>query len=245
MKKIRLGVNIDHVATLRQLRAGLVDYPDIEEAARAVKKGGADQITIHLRGDRRHIQDADVMLVISKNILPINLEMAATEEMAAIAVKNKPYIVCLVPEKREELTTEGGLNVSGNMRAISKVIEKCKAAGIKSSMFIEPDRDQVKSSQMVGADAIEIHTGTFANEKNPHKRAEIVKQIADVCEFGASLNLKIHAGHGLDYTNTTELLNINKLEELNIGHSIVCRSVFVGLEQAVQEMKSVIEGRKL
>lgn len=238
--KIRLGINIDHVATLRQLRAGLVNYPDIVEAAKLVKAAGGDQLTVHLRGDRRHIQEEDLVRLTKADLLPINLEMAATREMTEVALKFKPAIVCLVPEKREEITTEGGLDVVKNHLLISEAIWALKPAGIKSSLFIEASPEQVEKSHELGADAVEFHTGRYALLKNAQK-AEEVRALKSAFARAHALGLAVHAGHGLDYLNTRELLDYPYLEEVNIGHSIVCRAVLVGLSQAVKEMRLIID----
>jgi pyridoxine 5-phosphate synthase len=235
--KIRLGVNIDHVATLRQQRAGLVNYPSILEAAVLAKKGGADLLTIHVRGDRRHIQESDLALLMKENILPVNLEMAATDEMIGIALKYKPFIVCLVPEKREELTTEGGLDVVKYEVEVQKTITQMKRAGIRTSLFIEPSQAQVAMSSQLKAEAVEFHTGKFALAKASDRDLESVR-LRDAFMQGHNLGLAVHAGHGLDYENILPLLKFPFLEEVNIGHSIICRSVFVGLESAVRGMKN-------
>jgi pyridoxine 5-phosphate synthase len=234
---IRLGVNIDHVATLRQQRAGLVDYPSIIEAARLARDGGADLLTIHVRGDRRHIQEADLSDLTRESILPLNLEMAANSEMIEIALKYKPYIVCLVPEKREELTTEGGLDVIKHEKAVGNVIEKMKSAKIRTSLFIEPSFDQIENSRALGANAVEFHTGQYALAETVDEASRLRENLAQAFKKAHSLGLNVHAGHGLDYKNTSLLAKLPFLEELNIGHSIICRSVLVGLKQAVLDMK--------
>jgi pyridoxine 5-phosphate synthase len=237
---IRLGLNIDHVATLRQQRGGLVAYPDILEAAKVGLKGGADQITIHLRGDRRHIQDGDLQ-ILSKNKIPLNFEMAVTEEMIGFALEYKPEIVCLVPEKREELTTEGGLDVLKNSDGIRKAILKFKKENIRTSLFIEANTEQIKESQSVGADAVEFHTGHYSHLKDAKKVDGEFEKLNTGCILAHDLGLHVHAGHGLDYKNVKRIVTLPHLEELNIGHAIVCRSVFVGLESAVKEMKALLK----
>ncbi len=235
---IKLGVNIDHIATLRQARREGI--PDIVLAARAVSAAGADSITIHLRQDRRHIQDADVFTLRKENILPINLEMAAVEEIKDIALKVKPYSVCLVPEKREELTTEGGLDVSGQADRLKSVIEELKSAGIEVSLFIDPHENQIEASAGTGADAIELHTGSYANAQAAEKDAELEKLKQGV-KMGIEKGLKVNAGHGLDYDNIIPVKNIPGISDFNIGYSIICQSVFTGLEEAVRQMKELLK----
>ncbi len=245
---IRLGLNIDHVATLRQQRAGLVEYPDPIRAAQICMEAGADLITVHVRGDRRHIQEADLAKLsqpfqLSKNIqpnFPINLEMAATDEMLEMALKYKPLIVCLVPEKREELTTEGGLNVFGQKENIHRVTSVLKAAGIKVSLFIEADESQVQASFDVGGDAVEFHTGHYANYKSTETVSAEYEKLERACKQAHSLKLHVHAGHGLDYENISKIKHLPFLEEVNIGHAIICESVFVGMAAAVNRMKSLL-----
>ncbi len=236
---MRLGVNIDHVATLRQQRAGLVNYPNLQEAAQMVVAAGADQVTLHLRQDRRHIQDDDLIKLTKNRPAPVNLEMAAIPEMTEIAIKTKPEIVCLVPEKREELTTEGGLDVVRYKDEISRCIEKLKKNKIRVSLFVEADLEQIKMSKSVGGDAIEIHTGQYALAK-AGEVSKYIDIISASSRFGHELGLAVHGGHGLHYQNTKPLLKIPYLEELNIGHSIICRGVMVGLSQAVKEMRDLM-----
>lgn len=237
---IRLGMNIDHVATLRQLRAGSVDYPDVIEAARVCMESGADQITVHLRGDRRHIQENDVIGLLKKKF-PVNLEMAATPEMVAFALQNKPQIVCLVPEKREELTTEGGLDVAGQIKKIRKSVDMLHAQKIKISLFIEAEESQVKAAAELGVYAVEFHTGQYALAKTKSAIDAEFKKIEKACVLANKSNIHVHAGHGLDYKNVSQIRKLPHLEELNIGHSIVCRAVMVGLGPAVSEMKKLIQ----
>jgi pyridoxine 5-phosphate synthase len=227
---------------LRQLRAGTVDYPKILEARDLVVRGGADQITIHLRGDRRHIQERDLLdLAREKAGVLLNLEMAATSEMTQIALKAKPDIVCLVPEKREELTTEGGIDVVKNRVPIEGCINLLKKSKIKISLFIEANQDQIQASSDVGADAVEFHTGRYSLARGEEQK-KILGTLFKAGEMAHGAGLKVHAGHGLDYTNVLPLKTLPYLEEFNIGHSIVCRSVMVGLLQAVKEMKTIIKG---
>jgi pyridoxine 5-phosphate synthase len=241
--KMRLGVNIDHVATLRQVRGGTTSYPDILKAAVMSKKGGADSITIHLREDRRHIQLHDVALLSKKCPLPINLEMAATKEMQKIALKYRPKYVCLVPEKRQELTTEGGLDVRKNIKRISPIVNSLVKKGILVSMFIEPSLDQVEASFLVGAQAIELHTGHWVMLKGK-KRQQEWKRLKVAAKRAHELGLNVHAGHGLDYDSTVEIMSLQHLQEVNIGHSLVCYAIEYGLVKSVRKMKKVIEKNK-
>jgi len=234
---IKLGVNLDHVATLRQQRD--TQYPSMLDAVKIVEENGADSITMHLREDRRHIQYEDVELA-RKNIKTLlNLEMAPTEEMCDIAVRIKPDYVCLVPEKREELTTEGGLDIKNNNSKIRSMIDSLKNNSIVVSLFIEPDIQTIDIAKSIGTDAIEIHTGRYAENYDVEKYFELQK-IKDAIEYGNNLSLVVNAGHGLDYNNVTDIALIPGLNELNIGHSIVSESVFVGLGSAVKRMKELI-----
>lgn len=238
-KRIRLGVNIDHAATIRQAR--FTPYPDMLAIAAACEAGGADGITLHLREDRRHIQDADVYALIDSLKRPMNLEMAVTDEMVQIASEVKPTECCLVPEKREELTTEGGLDV---LRKQSEVQSACAAlaqAGVRVSLFIEPDRDQIQAASDVGAPVIELHTGTYANAPLGDVRDAELRRLMNAAEFAASLGIVVNAGHGLDYENVFPILQMPSLNELNIGHSIVARALFVGMEQATAEMRQCLD----
>jgi pyridoxine 5-phosphate synthase len=243
----RLGVNIDHVATLRQLRG--TPYPDLVEAARICELAGAEQITIHLREDRRHIQDADVKTLRGTLNIPMNLEMAATDAMTKIAIKTKPDWVCLVPEKRQEVTTEGGLDIKKNKKRVADVTAKLRKAGIKVSLFIEPSVDAVKLSHEIGAHAVELHTGSFciATQAAKAKKAETeFKRIEKASHEAVKLGLHAHAGHGFDYDNVRPVAALTRqgggalIEEFNIGHAIVCRAALVGMERAVREMVSAI-----
>lgn len=233
-----LGVNIDHIATIRQARRGI--EPDPVMAATLAILGGADGITVHLREDRRHIQDRDLRLL--KEFVPVelNLEMAATGEMISIAAKTKPELVTLVPEKRQELTTEGGLNIKTQRKHLQETIKKIKEAGISVSLFINPDVEDVKVSKEVGADMVEIHTGMYANAKGKRQEKELSRVIRAI-QSGLDLSLLVNAGHGLNYFNVSRIASIHGLRGLYIGHSIISRSVFVGLERAVREMKDIIK----
>lgn len=235
---IRLGVNIDHVATLRQVRKGLTPYPSLIQAARIAKKAGAHQLTIHLRGDRRHIQDSDLNDLSRLKILPLNLEMAATTEMLSKALKAKPQWVCLVPEKREELTTEGGLDVFTQVKKLKEYTEKLQRKGILVSLFIEPSKKQIWASHEVGARAVEFHTGTYALSKGSNQKREL-RRLKDSFKLAHLLGLRVHAGHGLDYKNTKAVCRLPHLQEVNIGHSIICDSLIRGLHTSIREMKKL------
>lgn len=232
-----LGVNIDHVATIRQARKGV--EPDPVMAATLAMLGGADGITLHLREDRRHVQDRDLSLL--KDVVPseLNLEMAATKEMIGIAVKTKPDLVTLVPEKRQELTTEGGLDVGSQKNQIRAAIKKIHAAGIPVSLFINPDADSITLSKEIGADMVEIHTGMYADARGQKKGEELARVIKAV-KHALDVGLLVNAGHGLNYFNVALIASIDGLRGLYIGHSIISRAVFVGIERAVREMKTLI-----
>ena len=235
-----LGVNIDHVATLRQARQ--TTEPDPIWAAAAAELGGADQITVHLREDRRHIQDRDLQLLKQTVNVRLNLECACVDEMLAIACELKPHQVCLVPEKRTEVTTEGGLDVLGNQSKVGQAITRLTEAGIFVSLFIDPADDQIEASKQLAAGAVELHTGAYAEARySPGAQTELAK-LAAGSKLAKSLGLRVDAGHGLTYKNVTPIVQIPEIEELNIGHSIVSRSVFVGMQQAVREMKDLCQG---
>lgn len=236
---ITLGVNIDHVATVREARKG--NEPDPVIAAGICELAGADCITVHLREDRRHIKDRDIRILAQTIQTRMNLEMACTKEIQDIALEIKPYSVCLVPEKRAEVTTEGGLNVKDARNQLKDYIARFKEAGIIVSLFIDPERGQVESSYEVNADFIEIHTGTYANAKEEVDINKTFNNILEAAKIAKQIGLRVNAGHGLNYTNVQRILTIPGLEELNIGHSIISRAVFVGLDQAVREMKLIID----
>jgi len=240
--EILLGVNIDHVATLRQARG--TRYPDPIQAAIEAEQAGADAITLHLREDRRHIQDRDVVML--RDILQtrMNLEMAVTEEMLAIAEKVKPDDCCLVPESREELTTEGGLDVKGQMMRVTEACSRLSAAGVRTSLFIDPDPEQVNASAEAGAPVIEIHTGRFADAETAVERALEFERICNAVDAGVKAGLHVNAGHGLHYHNVEPVAALLNVRELNIGHAIIARAVFSGLQESVREMKRLmIEAR--
>ena len=236
---MRLGVNIDHIATLREARKTF--EPDPIKGALIVRDAGADQITFHLREDRRHIQDEDVykLRTVIKEI-PLNMEMAPTEEMKRIALDVKPERITLVPEKREEITTEGGLDVVSIKDYLKEYIKDIKKAGIKVALFIDPEEKQIDASLDVGVDAIELHTGEYANSKTDTERKKQLDRIDKAAKYGKSIGLNVFAGHGLTYTNVQPIAKIIEIEELNIGHSIIANSVFWGLEEAVRKMKRLI-----
>ena len=232
---IELGVNIDHVATLRQARG--TAYPSPVQAALTAESAGADSITLHLREDRRHIQDADVEILRQILHTKMNLEMAVTEEMLAFALRLKPQDVCLVPERREERTTEGGLDVVGQFERIQQACAALAKAGIRVSLFIAPDREQIRAANAAGAPVVEIHTGHYANLAAGVAQDAECQQIQAAASYGKSLKLQINAGHGLHYHNVQRIAAIPEIRELNIGHAIVAHALFVGWEEAVREMK--------
>jgi pyridoxine 5-phosphate synthase len=235
----RLGVNVDHVATLRQSRRTL--YPDPVAAAFLAELAGADQITIHLREDRRHIQERDLQVMRKTVATRLNLEMAATQEMVKIAYETKPDVATLVPERREELTTEGGLDVVGGRDAVRRVVKTLRDADIKVSLFIDPDLDQVKAAHRAEAEVVEFHTGRYCDARLAPDRRKELSRLLDACKAAAKLGLEVAAGHGLNYENVVPVASIPEIEELNIGHSIVGRAVLVGFERAVREMKALVE----
>ena len=242
----RLGVNIDHIATLRQLRN--TPYPDLWEAAQIVEKAGAQQITVHLREDRRHIQDADVVQLKKKLNIDLNLEMSIAPSIVKFAHKIKPTWVCLVPEKREEVTTEGGLAVKKYQKRLAVLIRDFKKKKIKVSLFVEPDLKVLKLSHELGADAVELHTGRYcmATQKALGKKSSLIektefKRIKEAAELGEKLGIHVHAGHGFDDKNIRKIAALNLIEEYNIGHFIVCRAAIVGLDRAVREVLSSIQ----
>ncbi len=235
---MKLGVNIDHVATLRQARG--TRYPDPIAAAATAEAAGADQITVHLREDRRHIQEADVRLLRRSVQTELNLEMAVTDEMIRFAIDLAPESVTFVPEKREELTTEGGLDVIRLKKKLVRSIPELQKKGIRVSLFIEPEKGMIETSRELRADAIELHTGRYADAPDEGKRAFEIKRVAEAARQGQSLDLWVAAGHGLNYQNTAAITQIREIRELNIGHAIIARAVFVGLEQAVREMKKIL-----
>ena len=239
---ILLGVNIDHVATLRQARG--TEYPSPLEAARAAEDAGADYITLHLREDRRHIQDRDVVALRKALRTRMNLEAAVTPEMIAIARRVRPQDVCLVPERRAELTTEGGLDVAGALRRVGRACRELAAAGIRVSLFIDANRRQIDAAVRAGAPVIELHTGGYAGAVDAGRRRRELERIRAAAEYAAGRGLRVNAGHGLNYDNVRPIAAIAQIEELNIGHAIVARAVFVGMGRAVREMKALLESAR-
>ena len=237
---IRLGVNVDHVATIRQARGGR--EPDPVTAAHEAELGGADQITVHLREDRRHIQERDVRLLRETAQTPLNLEMAVSEDPIRIALEVRPDQVTLVPERRQEVTTEGGLDVVAGLEGVRAAVQRFRAAGIDVSLFIDPDTAQVQAAQRSGASRIELHTGSFANARGQADVAMEVERLARAGSAARELGLHLALGHGLDYRNVLLVRDLPGVEEMNIGHSIVSRAVFVGLREAVREMKRLLRG---
>jgi len=234
----RLGVNVDHVATIRQSRR--TQYPDPVAAAMLAELAGADQITIHLREDRRHIQERDLHIMRRTVSTRLNLEMAATQEMVKIAYDVKPDVCTLVPERREELTTEGGLDVVGGRETVRRVVKTLRDAEIEVSLFIDPDLDQVKAAHRAEAQVVEFHTGRYCDARLAADRRRELARVLDACKAAAKLGLGVAAGHGLNYHNVGPIAAIAEIEELNIGHAIVGRAVLVGMERAVREMKEMI-----
>jgi len=234
----RLGVNIDHVATVRQARG--VDYPSPLDAASAAEAGGADSITVHLREDRRHIQDTDVRALRAALRVPMNLEMAAISEMVAIALHVRPADVCLVPERREEVTTEGGLDVVAHESELRDVVARLRGGDVRVSMFVDPDAAQLEASARIGAHAVELHTGRYADARDPGAVAAELTALGAAAARGRELGLVVNAGHGLRYDNTRPVAAIAGMDTLNIGHSIVARALLVGMEAAVREMRALV-----
>jgi len=234
---IRLGVNVDHVATIREARK--TTEPDPVAAASAAEMAGADQITVHLREDRRHIQNRDVRLIREVVSTALNLEMAATAEMTEIALALKPDSVCIVPERREEVTTEGGLNLVDAAPSMGEMVATLKDADIMVTAFLDPDTTQIQQAARIGYDAVEIHTGAYANAPRPKLGAELEKVI-EAARAIRHLGMAVHAGHGLNYHNTAVILDLPHIEELNIGHAIISRAVFVGMDRAVRDMLKVM-----
>jgi pyridoxine 5-phosphate synthase len=237
----RLGVNIDHVATVRQARR--VSEPDPVHAAVLAELGGADGITVHLRGDRRHVQDRDVEILRQTVKTRLNVEMAATQEMVRIALTVKPDEVTLVPERREEVTTEGGLDVVLNSVHLRPIVKTLREGGILVSLFVDPDLEQVKESHKIDAQAVEINTAAYADARDDKARETALRKVVDAARFGRKLGLDVHAGHGLTYANVAKIAAIPELSELNIGHNLVGRAILVGMERAVREMLDAMRGR--
>ena len=236
--RLRLGVNIDHVATIRNARGG--DHPDPVRAAEIVAAVGGDGITAHLREDRRHIRDEDLARIQAATDLPLNLEMAATDEMLAIALRHKPHAACIVPEKREERTTEGGLDAAGLHNQLAPIVGRLLDAGIRVSLFIAPDPRQIEAAMLLGAPVVELHTGEYAHATGEQQAIELAR-IADMAALAAKNGIEPHAGHGLTYDNVQPIAAIPQLAELNIGHYLVGEAIFVGLDNAVRRMRELMD----
>jgi pyridoxine 5-phosphate synthase len=234
---LRLGVNIDHVATIRNARGG--DFPDPVRAALEAEAAGADGITAHLREDRRHIRDDDLVRLANESRLPLNLEMAATDEMLAIALRTRPHAACIVPERREERTTEGGLDAAGQLPHLKRFVEELGQAGIRVSLFIEPDPRQIEAALHLGAPVVELHTGRFAHLPEDGREAEL-RRLADAAALAAKNGIEPHAGHGLTFANVAPVAAIPQLAELNIGHFLIGEAIFIGLKESVAEMKRLM-----
>ena len=240
MKSPRLGVNIDHVATIRNARGE--NYPSPLKAALLAQKSGADSITIHLREDRRHIRDIDLKEIKKKLKIPLNLEMAPTKEMLRISLKNKPKFVCIVPEKRSEITTEGGLNLKKNSNLIKKIILKLKSKNIRTSLFIEPSIQDIKIAKLIKAECIEIHTGKICNLHNQKKSIEKeFNKIRRSVNFAIKIGLEVHAGHGITFSSAKILSKINGIKEFNIGHFLIGESVFIGIKECIKKFKKILK----
>jgi pyridoxine 5-phosphate synthase len=235
---IKLGLNIDHVATLRQARG--TRYPNLVRAALICEEAGVDAITIHLREDRRHIQDEDVRILRGMLQTRMNLECAVTEEMIANALRVRPHDICLVPERREEITTEGGLDVVRHYEAVRAATQRCLEAGIRVSLFIDPEERQLEAAKKAGAPVVEIHTGKYADADSVPEREQELERIRQAVAYGHALGLQVNAGHGLNYHNVQPIVAIPHVAELNIGHAIIAEAVFIGLEQAVKNMKALL-----
>ncbi|MFT3808684.1 MAG: pyridoxine 5'-phosphate synthase [Micropepsaceae bacterium] len=239
---LRLGVNIDHVATIRNARGGA--HPDPVLAAEIAAAAGADGITAHLREDRRHITDADIAALVDKIALPLNLEMAATDEMLTIALHHHPHAACIVPERREERTTEGGLDAAGQHNHLAPMVAKLRTAGIRVSLFIEPDPRQLRAAASLGAPVVELHTGAYAHafiDGDTEKTARILDRLREASRVGAELGLEVHAGHGLTFDNVKPVAAIPEIRELNIGHFLIGEAIVTGLESAVRRMRALMD----
>jgi pyridoxine 5-phosphate synthase len=241
MTRLRLGVNIDHVATIRNARGGT--HPDPVKAAILAAQAGADGITAHLREDRRHITDADIDRLMAEIALPLNLEMAATDEMLAIALVHRPHAACIVPERREERTTEGGLDAAGQLHHLAPIVAKLSDAGVRVSLFIEADSRQIEAAIKLGAPVVEFHTGAYAHAEGDARAAEL-RRITEAAALAAKNGIEPHAGHGLTYDNVVPIAAIPQLAELNIGHFLIGEAIFDGLEASVRQMRSLMDGAR-
>ena len=240
--RLRLGVNIDHVATIRNARGG--DHPDPVRAAEIVAAVGGDGITAHLREDRRHIRDEDLARIQAATSLPLNLEMAATDEMVAIALRHRPHAACIVPEKREERTTEGGLDAAGQHNRLAPIVARLGDAGIRVSLFIAPEVRQIEAALRLGAPVVEFHTGEYAHAEAGEPRARELKRLGDMAALAAKNGIEPHAGHGLTYENVAPVAAIPQLAELNIGHYLIGEAIFTGLEAAVRRMRELMDAAR-
>lgn len=243
--RLRLGVNIDHVATVRNARGG--DMPDPVRAARLAEEAGADGITAHLREDRRHITDADIERLMSGLTVPLNFEMAATDEMQAIALRHRPHAVCIVPERREERTTEGGLDVAADENRLAHFIAPLRDAGCRVSIFVAADRRQVEAARRIGAAVVELHTGAYCDavaEGNQRLRDAELARLADMAAFADEIGLEVHAGHGLTYDSVAPIAALPQVVELNIGHFLVGEAIFTGLEPAIRRMRELMDAAR-
>ncbi|GBD44704.1 Pyridoxine 5'-phosphate synthase [bacterium HR40] len=241
MSRIRLGVNIDHIATLRNARGG--SHPDPLRAARMIRAAGGDQVTAHLREDRRHITDADMERLVASADLPVNMEMAATAEMLAIALRLRPHACCIVPERREERTTESGLDVLRGEASLCQMVPRLRAAGIRVSLFVDPDEEQLRAAARVGADAVELHTGTYALARGAAREKEL-ERLRRGAALVRELGLECHAGHGLDYDNVSAVAAIPEVVELNIGHFLIGEAIFVGFTESVRRMRRLMDAAR-
>ena len=238
LPRLRLGVNIDHVATIRNARGG--DHPDPVRAAQIVAAVGGDGITAHLREDRRHIRDADIERIMAATNLPLNLEMAATDEMLDIALRHKPHAACIVPERREERTTEGGLDAAGQHNHLAPIVTRLRDANIRVSLFIEPDARQIEAAMRLKADIVEFHTGKYAHAQGEEREIEL-RRIADAAALAAKNGIEAHAGHGLTFDNVQPIAAIAQFAELNIGHYLIGEAIFIGLEESVRRMRELMD----
>lgn len=238
---MRLGVNIDHVATVRNARGG--DHPDPVRAAMVAVAAGADGITAHLREDRRHIRDADIEALMAGLTVPLNLEMAATPEMLAIALRHRPHAACIVPERREERTTEGGLDAAGHLGALAPMVSALGDAGVRVSLFIEPSPEQIDAAIRLRAPVVELHTGRYAHRSGEARTRELAR-IADAAALAAKNGIEVHAGHGLTFANVAAIAAIRQVAELNIGHFLIGEAIFVGLEASIREMRKVMDAAR-
>jgi pyridoxine 5-phosphate synthase len=238
---LRLGVNIDHVATIRNARGG--EHPDPMRAVRIVEAAGGDGITVHLREDRRHIRDSDLDTIMAQAQLPINLEMAATEEMLEIALRHKPHAACIVPERREERTTEGGLDAAGQHNHLTPLITRLRDAGIRVSLFIEPDPRQIEAAMRLRAPVVEFHTGKYAHSEGAEREVEL-RRLSDAVALASKNGIESHAGHGLTFDNVQPIAAIPQIAELNIGHYLVGEAIFIGLEESVRKMRTLMDAAR-